>query len=65
MAGGALITILTALVIAGVDGLRFEQSKITFAMADAVVDLAQVVNVRYGDATADERLSAQDLGSTA
>ena len=47
---GALITILdaTALVIAGVDGLRFEQSKITFAMArHAVVDLAQVVNARY------------------
>ena len=57
---GALITILdaTALVIAGVDGLRFEQSKITFAMArHAVVDLAQVVNARYAP-TADDRLPA-------
>jgi hypothetical protein len=47
---GALITILdaSALVIAGVDGLRNEQAKITFAMArHAVVDLAQVVNARY------------------
>ena len=47
---GALITILdgSALVMAGVDGLRNEQAKITFAMArHAMVDLAQVVNARY------------------
>src|ERR1700681_3948745 len=60
---GALITILdaTALVIAGVDGLRYEQAKITFAMArHAVVDLAQVVNARYNPGAA-ERLSPEDL----
>jgi hypothetical protein len=53
---GALITILdaSALVIAGVDGLRNEQAKITFAMArHAVVDLAQVVNARYNPNAAD------------
>ena len=47
---GALITILdgSALVMAGVEGLRNEQAKITFAMArHAMVDLAQVVNARY------------------
>ena len=47
---GALTTILdaSALVIAGVDGLRNDQAKITFAMArHAVVDLAQVVYARY------------------
>ncbi len=47
---GALTTILdgSALVMAGVDGLRDEQAKITFAMArHAMVDLAQVVNARY------------------
>ena len=57
---GALITILdaSALVIAGVDGLRYEQAKITFAMArHAVVDLAQVVNARYAP-DADDRLPA-------
>ena len=60
---GALVTILdaSALVIAGVDCLRPEQAKITFAMArHAVVDLAQVVNARYNPA-ADDRLSAPDL----
>jgi hypothetical protein len=60
---GALITILdaSALVIAGVDGLRKEQAKITFAMArHAVVDLAQVVNARY-DPNAPERLPAPEL----
>jgi len=60
---GALVTILdaTTLVIAGVDGLRFEQSRITFAMArHAVVDLAQVVNARYAPA-GDDRLPAQEL----
>jgi hypothetical protein len=60
---GALTTILdaTALVIAGVDGLRNEQSKITFAVArHAMVDLAQVVNARY-DPIAADRLPAQEL----
>jgi voltage-gated potassium channel Kch len=60
---GALVTILdaSALVIAGVDCLRPEQAKITFAMArHAVVDLAQVVNARYNPG-ADDRLSAPDL----
>ncbi len=60
---GALVTILdaSALVIAGVDGLRSEQAKITFAMArHAVVDLAQVVNARYNPNTPD-RLSEQEL----
>ena len=53
---GALITILdaSALVIAGVDGLRNEQAKITFAMArHAMVDLAQVVNARYNPQAGD------------
>src|SRR6476646_3466743 len=53
---GALTTILdaSALVMAGVEGLRSEQSKITFAMArHAVVDLAQVVNARYNPNAAD------------
>jgi Ion channel len=60
---GALVTILdaSALVIAGVDGLRGEQAKITFAMArHAVVDLAQVVNARYNP-SAPERLSEPEL----
>ena len=60
---GALVTILdaSALVIAGVDGVRSEQAKITFAMArHAVVDLAQVVNARYNP-NAPDRLSEQQL----
>jgi hypothetical protein len=60
---GALTTILdaSALVMAGVDGLRNEQSKITFAMArHAIVDLAQVVNARYNP-NASDRLPAQEL----
>jgi hypothetical protein len=60
---GALTAILdtTALVIAGVDGLRKEQARITFAMArHAVVDLAQVVNARYDRAFPD-RLPAEQL----
>jgi len=60
---GALITILdgSALVIAGVDGLRNEQAKITFAMArHAVVDLAQVVNARYNPQFP-ERLQDEEL----
>jgi Ion channel len=60
---GALVTILdaSALVIAGVDGLRSDQAKITFAMArHAVVDLAQVVNARYNPG-AEDRLPAEEL----
>jgi len=60
---GALVTILdaSALVIAGVEGLRGEQAKTTFAMArHAVVDLAQVVNARY-DPNASDRLPEQEL----
>jgi hypothetical protein len=60
---GALITILdaSALVIAGVDGLRYEQAKITFAMArHAVVDLAQIVNARY-DPNSSDRLTEEEL----
>jgi hypothetical protein len=60
---GALTAILdaTALVIAGVDGLRTEQARVTFAMArHAVVDLAQVVHAQY-DRTFPDRLPAQEL----
>jgi hypothetical protein len=60
---GALVTILdsTALVIAGVDGIRSEQAKVTFAVArHAVVDLAQVVNARY-DPQMPDRLPAAEL----
>lgn len=59
----ALTTILDAssLVIAGVDGLRNDQAKITFAMArHAVVDLAQVVNARY-DPGVPDRLPPAEL----
>src|SRR6202521_5074939 len=59
---GALTTILdaSALVIAGVDRIRNEQAKITFAMArHAVVDLAQVVNARYNPPS--DRLPPQEL----
>ena len=47
---GALTAMLdaSALILAGVDGIRIEQAKLTFAAArHAVVDLAQVVNARY------------------
>ncbi len=38
----------TSLLLAGVDGVRTEQARLTFAMArHAAVDLAQVVNARY------------------
>jgi hypothetical protein len=60
---GALITILdaSAMVIAGIDGLRYEQAKITFAMArHAVVDLAQIVNARY-DPNSPDRLPEEEL----
>jgi hypothetical protein len=46
----ALTTMLdtSALMISGIDSLRIEQAKLTFAAArHAVVDLAQVVNARY------------------
>jgi hypothetical protein len=59
---GALVTILdaSALVMAGVDGVRSEQAKTTFAIArHAVVDLAQVVNARY-DPSFPDRLPASE-----
>ncbi len=60
---GALMTILdgSALVMAGVDGLRDEQARITFAMArHAVVDLAQVVHAGYNPGASD-RLPPEEL----
>jgi len=60
---GALTVMLdiTSLVLAGIDGIRPEQAKLTFAMArHAAVDLAQVVNARY-DAHDYERLTANEL----
>ncbi len=59
---GALTIMLdvTALVMAGVDGIRREQAQLTFAMArHAAVDLAQVVNARYNP-HAQNRLSQAD-----
>jgi ion channel len=60
---GALTLMLdvTALVIAGIDGIHPEQAQLTFAMArHAAVDLAQVVNARYNPHAAD-RLSDSDF----
>src|ERR1700722_18422295 len=60
---GALPTILDApsLIISGVEAIRSEQAKSTFAMArHAVVDLSQIVNARYDPRMAD-RLSAEDF----
>jgi hypothetical protein len=60
---GALVSMLdsTAMVMTGVDGVRSEQARTTFAVArHAVVDLAQVVNARYDPRTPD-RLSADEL----
>ena len=60
---GALTTILdaSALVLTGVDQIRPEQARITFAMArHAVVDLSQVVNARY-DPRDPDRLPAPEL----
>ncbi|MFZ0284071.1 MAG: potassium channel family protein [Terriglobales bacterium] len=60
---GALTAILDTcvLIIAGVEGIRNEQAKITFAMArHAVVDLAQVVNARY-DPNFPDRLPADEM----
>lgn len=59
---GALTTILdaSALVIAGVDNIKNEQAKITFAAArHAVVDLAQVVEAKY-DPDAPNRFPPED-----
>ncbi len=60
---GALTTILdaSALVMAGIDGVRDEQARLTFAMArHAVVDLAQVMRAQY-DAHTTDRLPAAEL----
>jgi Ion channel len=60
---GALTVMLdvTSLVIAGMDRIRPEQAKLTFAMArHAAVDLAQVVNARY-DPEETQRLSPEGL----
>jgi len=52
---------VTSLVIAGIDGIRPEQAKLTFAMArHASVDLAQVVAAEY-DPHATDRLSDEGL----
>jgi hypothetical protein len=62
---GALTTMLdvTSLVIAGVDGIRAEQAKLTFAMArHAAVDLAQVVNARFNP-NDEDRLAVGELDS--
>lgn len=53
---------VTSLVIAGIDGIRPEQAKLTFAMArHAAVDLAQVVAAQF-DPLARPRLSEEELG---
>ncbi|HZR56298.1 MAG TPA: potassium channel family protein [Terriglobales bacterium] len=60
---GALTTILdtTSLLIAGVEGIRSNQAKSTFAMArHAVVDLSQIVNASY-DPHVSDRLSSEEL----
>lgn len=60
---GALTVMLdvSALVVTGIDGIRPEQAKLTFAMArHAAVDLAQVVNARY-DPEVPDRLVNEDL----
>jgi hypothetical protein len=60
---GALTVMLdvTSLVIAGIETIRPEQAKLTFAMArHAAVDLAQVVNATY-DPNFGNRLNPEDL----
>jgi hypothetical protein len=60
---GALTMMLdaSAVVVAGVDGIRDEQAKLTFAVArHAMVDLAQLVNARY-DPLAPDRLDGELL----
>jgi hypothetical protein len=61
---GALTTVLDAssLVIAGVDGLRSDQAKLTYAIArHAVVDLSQVLGARY-DSGFPDRLPEEQMG---
>ena len=51
----------SALVISGIEGLRQEQAKLTFAVArHAMVDLAQLINAQY-DPLATDRLDAEQL----
>jgi len=51
---------VTSLTLAGIEGVRTDQAKLTFAMArHAAVDLAQVVNARY-DPQAYERLTSEE-----
>jgi hypothetical protein len=60
---GALTMMLdtSALVVAGLDDIRDEQAKLTFAVArHAVVDLAQLVNAQY-DPRALDRLDQEQL----
>lgn len=60
---GALTVMLdvTSLVLTGIDGIRPERAKLTFAMArHAAVDLAQVVNASY-DPHAHDRLNREEL----
>lgn len=60
---GALTVMLdvTSLVITGIDTIRPEQAKLTFAMArHAAVDLAQVVNAQY-DSSENDRLTKEEL----
>jgi hypothetical protein len=60
---GALTMMLdaSALIMAGIDGIRDEQASLTFAVArHAMVDLAQVVNAHY-DPQAPDRLSQEEL----
>lgn len=61
----ALTTMLdvTSLLLVGVEGVRPDQAKLTFAMArHAAVDLAQVVNARY-DPAAPDRLPDPEFDS--
>jgi Ion channel len=60
---GALTVMLdvTSLVMVGIEGIRPDQAKLTFAMArHAVVDLAQVIHADYNP-DAPPRLSVPDL----
>jgi hypothetical protein len=60
---GALTMILdaSALIVAGIDGIRDEQAKLTFAVArHAMVDLAQLVNASY-DPQQPDRLSVEEF----
>jgi hypothetical protein len=62
---GALTMMLdaSALVVAGIDGIRDEQAKLTFAVArHAMVDLAQLVNAQY-DPLASSRLPREQLAN--